>query len=108
MQIEPKTVPEEAQKSAAAVTGSIEQSDERIYRSGIVEDEFDALIGILNKHQLAVLRELTRLYRSLRGPQDLLEATANFNRPPYPRPIHHGPPYPHTIPAPKSPQRPQQ
>ena len=36
---------------------------------------------VLNKHQLAVLYDLRRLQRTLRGPQELLETAGHFTRP---------------------------
>jgi hypothetical protein len=44
----------------------------------------------LNHHQRGILRQLTRLHRSLRGPQTMLETAGHFNRPPFPPP--HRPP----------------
>ena len=40
----------------------------------------------LTPRQQAILRELTRLHRSLGGPQTMLETAGHFNRPPFPPP----------------------
>jgi hypothetical protein len=45
--------------------------------------------GSLDHHQRAILRELTRLHRSLRGPQTMLETAGHLNRPPFPPPPPH-------------------
>jgi hypothetical protein len=58
--------------------------------------------GSLNHHQRAILRQLTRLHRSLRGPQGMLEKAANFTRP-FPHPPHNRQPPP--PPPPPSPHR---
>lgn len=50
----------------------------------ILEDELEASLGILNPQQMALLRSLQALFRSLRGPQDFLDAAGGFNRPPFP------------------------
>jgi hypothetical protein len=55
--------------------------------------------GSLDDHQRAILRELTRLHRSLRGPQTMLETAGHFNRPPFP------PPPPDRQPPPPPPHR---
>jgi hypothetical protein len=49
-------------------------------------DDFDRDPGRLSHHQRTMLRQLTRLHHSLRGPQTMLEAAGHFNRPPFPAP----------------------
>ena len=50
------------------------------------DEDFDRNPGTLNPRQRAMLRELTRLHRSLGGPQTMLETAGHFNRPPFPPP----------------------
>ncbi len=54
-----------------------------------IEDELDAMLGILTPQQLIILRRLQGLFRSLAGPQDLLDAAGGLNRPPFPVPPRH-------------------
>jgi hypothetical protein len=56
------------------------------------QDEFVRQPGSLNRHQLEVLHQLTRLHRSLRGPQTMLETAGGFNRP-FPAPPNRQPPH---------------
>jgi hypothetical protein len=53
-------------------------------------EDFDRDPNTLNHHQRVILRQLTGLHRSLRGPQAMLETAGHFNRPPFPPP--HRPP----------------
>jgi hypothetical protein len=50
----------------------------------VENEEFTDNLGLLNHGQLATLRRLIRLHRSLRGPQALLESAGHFNRPSFP------------------------
>jgi len=50
------------------------------------EDHDQDAFPTLTHRQRAILRQLIRLHRSLRGPQTMLERAGNFNRPPFPVP----------------------
>jgi hypothetical protein len=53
----------------------------------IIHHEDEDLRGdpnALTPQQREMLRQLTRLHRSLAGPQTLLETAGHFNRPPFP------------------------
>jgi hypothetical protein len=52
----------------------------------IVRQQLEGIGDKLSSSQRTVLADLLRLHLSLRGPQDLLESTGNFNRPVFPSP----------------------
>lgn len=72
--------PMSAATGADEPSGQIQEGDTR----DVLEDEFDALTGILNPQQVILLRQLGGLYLSLAGPQDLLDAAGGLNRPGFP------------------------
>jgi hypothetical protein len=74
--------------TAEAVT--VTEHDEVTVQPEHADFDRDRDPDTLNHHQRVILRQLTRLHRSLRGPQTMLETAGHFNRPPFPPP--HRPP----------------
>lgn len=50
----------------------------------VLEDQFDAQLGVLTGAQGKLLRTLSALFASLAGPQDQLEVAGGLNRPQFP------------------------
>jgi hypothetical protein len=71
---------EHTKHAAGADTDALEASS-RHSRDDVVEVDVGTR---LNREQRELLRQLTRLHLSLRGPQSLLEVAGHFNRPPFP------------------------
>jgi hypothetical protein len=71
---------EHSKHEAGADTDTLEASS-RNSRDGVTEIDVTTR---LNHHQKELLKQLTRLHHSLRGPQSLLEVAGHFNRPPFP------------------------
>ena len=83
---EPEDIITERTVDIVATGDTLTVTDREDATIHLEDEDFGPNPAKLNPRQQAILRELTRLHRSLGGPQTMLETAGHFNRPPFPPP----------------------